>query len=59
MKCGRCKKRIKGGPQYCWFCPDPLCYDCWNEHGHCGHAEADAINAECRRRDAVGLPKVR
>ena len=45
MDCGRCKKAVtKGKEEWCWFCPEPLCYPCWEEVGHCGHPEADAIN---------------
>lgn len=42
MHCGRCKKIILPGKgARCWYCLDILCYDCWDEYGHCGHPEAD------------------
>lgn len=55
VTCGRCKKRIKDSPQYCWFCGSELCYLCWDVHGHCGHEEANRINEECRKRDEPDL----
>jgi hypothetical protein len=33
----------------CWFCGGDMCVKCWDDHGHCGHPEADAINAAARR----------
>jgi len=47
MKCGRCKKEIdEESAEMCWYCPSWLCYDCWEDHGHCGHPEADKANDE-------------
>jgi hypothetical protein len=25
----------------CGKCGDPLCLDCWSQHGQCGHAAAE------------------
>lgn len=41
-QCGRCRCKAPN-PEYCWYCLSPMCGDCWEEHGHCGHAEADVI----------------
>lgn len=48
--CGRCKE--KGDPdamETCWYCIGPMCSSCWDDHGHCGHPEADAINEQGRQ----------
>lgn len=43
--CGRCKRVIRQDhAEICWYCLEDLCYDCWDEYGHCGHPEADKIN---------------
>ena len=45
MTCGRCKNEIpEDEHEYCWYCKGFLCAKCWDEHGHCGHEEATAIN---------------
>lgn len=50
LKCGRCKKLIPHGEdETCWFCNRALCYECWDEYGHCGHKEADEINERARQ----------
>lgn len=54
--CGRCKATIPAGDEeFCWYCQGFLCYECWDEYGHCGHARADEINAEgmARAREAL------
>ena len=28
----------------CWYCEAPLRADCWEDTGHCGHPEADALD---------------
>lgn len=44
--CGGCGKSVADKDyEHCWFCPALLCFDCWEDVGHCGHAEAEAINA--------------
>jgi hypothetical protein len=49
MTCGRCGKDIAPDEdEACWFCAGLLCFDCWNELGHCGHDKADAINEATR-----------
>jgi len=51
--CNRCKQAMlstESGPEVCWYCLADLCYACWNEIGHCGHAEAEAENERCRQR---------
>jgi hypothetical protein len=48
-KCKRCGKIIpKDWAEVCWYCNGPLCFDCWEVYGHCGHPEADAINERVR-----------
>ncbi len=48
--CGRCNTILSSDAEHkvegCWFCPADLCVECWEKHGHCGHPEADAMNAE-------------
>jgi hypothetical protein len=47
--CHRCHDPIPEGGEHCWYCTEPcLCGYCWDEHGHCGHPEADAIDARMR-----------
>ena len=46
IHCARCGAVIPvGEEEFCWYCAGPLCSPCWEEFGHCGHPEADAINA--------------
>lgn len=45
FRCRRCGKEVpQGHEERCWYCMGPLCVDCWDQFGHCGHPEADAIN---------------
>jgi len=47
--CGRCKKETdNGNEEACWYCIGPLCGDCWEEFGHCGHPEADEANEKAK-----------
>lgn len=47
--CGRCGKKIFDDSwETCWWCAGPLCVDCWEEYGHCGHPEADEANRKAR-----------
>lgn len=32
----------------CWYCFPGLCYECWDNHGHCGHKEATAQDERAR-----------
>lgn len=49
VQCGRCFKMMaKDDAEICWYCINWLCYDCWDNYGHCGHIEADRINQEAR-----------
>lgn len=50
MTCGRCQKQIESPEdgELCWYCGGDLCYECWDEVGHCGHPEAEAINEKAR-----------
>jgi len=49
--CGRCGRIIPGTEaEHCWYCPKRLCRECWDEHGHCGHPEADEQNRLARLR---------
>lgn len=53
--CGRCGKIVtRYEAEVCWYCMRPLCWECWDEYGHCGHKEADAINEKARQ---VNQPK--
>lgn len=48
--CGRCNKEItREDAEYCWYCMEYLCGECWEEVGHCGHEEAERMNEEARR----------
>ena len=57
MTCGRCGTRVLPGQEerWWWDCA-ALWGDCWETYGHCGHAEAAALNARIvegyRRRRA-------
>jgi len=42
--CRRCGTNAGYDPETCWFCSGPLCNACWDTFGHCGHAQADAVN---------------
>jgi hypothetical protein len=49
VTCQRCRARVAGfWAETCWYCTGDLCYQCWEDHGHCGHAEAVAINEASR-----------
>lgn len=46
MLCHRCDGLILPGQhERCWWCTGVLCGPCWEETGHCGHAEAEALHA--------------
>lgn len=54
LKCGRCGGDVKvGDEEYCWWCCGELCVDCWEEHGHCGHPEADQANQRAREVGSI------
>lgn len=47
--CGRCGEEIATDEaESCFWCHGLLCYGCWDEHGHCGHEAAEAINEAAR-----------
>ena len=46
-ECGRCHRHVLDG-EVCWYCDGCLCYDCWKIYGHCGHREAEEMNARGR-----------
>lgn len=48
MICPRCKTRETS--ESCWYCPEDICYECWELIGHCGHPEAHKQNAEAMLR---------
>jgi hypothetical protein len=52
--CRRCRKEAGYDPDVCWYCLEPLCEECWDKYGHCGHPEAEAINEKARQ---VNQPK--
>lgn len=44
-KCHRCNKEISSRAiETCWYCGASLCFECWEEFGHCGHIEAKIEN---------------
>lgn len=48
--CGRCGKEvIPYEAEVCWYCLAPLCFECWDLYGHCGHARAEEINEAARK----------
>ena len=52
--CRHCKKEIEQvEPEICWYCGRPLCGECWEIYGHCGHPEADLINEKQRKVNNV------
>jgi len=55
--CGCCKKPVSD-PEYCWYCDGPLCSECWEAKGHCGHPEADEINRQSNLTDAEGRARI-
>jgi hypothetical protein len=45
IHCKRCHAReSEFTAETCWYCDGQLCYQCWEDFGHCGHPEAEAIN---------------
>ena len=49
MKCGRCEKPLTDDlAEFCWYCKNELCDDCWDKFGHCGHPEAEEENERAR-----------
>ncbi len=54
--CGRCGKELcePYSADVCFYCIAPLCHDCWDGYGHCGHPQAVKMNEEAR---AVIQPK--
>lgn len=49
VRCGRCNLLLRAGAaELCWYCFQYLCRKCWEEYGHCGHVEADRVNAAGR-----------
>lgn len=39
--CGRCARELRDRDriELCIWCEGPLCEDCWEVPGHCGHPE--------------------
>lgn len=45
MNCSRCYRAITEiEREHCSWCCRDLCYDCWDQIGHCGHSEAEYWN---------------
>jgi len=43
--CASCQKVIPfNEDESYWHCVEPLCYECWESTGHCGHPDAVAVN---------------
>lgn len=58
-QCGRCEKDIdETVAESCWLCDGDLCYECWEEFGHCGHRDADLMNRLARSTDQEGRSKL-
>lgn len=62
MNCGRCEVAVSDETaEWCWWCVGPLCSQCWETVGHCGHPEADTVNRASKlmtyeqRRELVGV----
>lgn len=55
VECGRCEN-MTIAHEVCWYCQGPLCDDCWDGHGHCGHPEADAMNEIAREHHLDSAP---
>jgi len=52
VACRRCQMPlVLADAEICWYCEGPLCYNCWDKFGHCGHAEADKVNAQAQAID--------
>jgi hypothetical protein len=52
--CGRCKQPTGAHEQACWYCNEPICLQCWDEYGHCGHPGAVAANERARQAPIRG-----
>lgn len=52
MKCGGCGAPVTAAADICWYCNAPLCWDCFEEVGHCGHPEAAALNQAASDRQS-------
>jgi hypothetical protein len=52
--CRRCGEDAGLDPEICWYCQGPLCSDCWERYGHCGHPEAEAMNEQARQVNQDG-----
>jgi len=51
VTCGNCGGDVrKSLAEFCWYCSGPLCGDCWETTGHCGHPEAYQKDRELVRR---------
>lgn len=51
-ECPRCKGPLTTASGEhagaCWWCDRMICHACWDQHGHCGHAGADAVNRQIK-----------
>lgn len=54
--CNRHGRAISGEHEYCWYCHEFLCYECWDFFGDCGHPEVEEFYEETERRKKEGLP---
>ena len=51
VECGNCGRDVQPEvAEYCWYCGGPLCGNCWEDTGHCGHQDAFALDARLRER---------
>lgn len=54
--CGRCgKEGTLDEMEACWYCLGPLCSECWDKYGHCGHQRAEEMNEAARKVNQPGL----
>ena len=50
MGCNGCHISILPGQhELCWYCLAYICGDCFEGVGHCGHSQADELNAMYRQ----------
>lgn len=58
VSCGGCGRDMHADvAEYCWYCSGPLCGDCWERVGHCGHAEAYRADENIRIFPRKGLTR--
>lgn len=41
-RCTRCDTMLEDDALPCGKCGEPMCVECWHDHGQCGHAADEA-----------------